>query len=408
MDTQGINMKKLILVTLGIAFVGWIGWQVYNRISSEEQTGPMQRGPAAVAVEIQAVEQGEIRDMSVFTGSLTPKSQFVVAPRVTGWLKELLVHVGDTVRQNQVIAILDDQEFKQQVEQARAELEVAKANAENRASDLEVAKREYERSQALRDKQIASVSELDEAGATYNARQAQLKVSQAQVSQREAALKAAELRLSYTQVRAFWEGSAAPRVVGERFVDEVALLQVNQPIVSVLENDPLVGLVYVIERDYPKVRVGQKAVVTTDAYPNKQFTGTIVRIAPLLLESSRQARVEIEIPNVEQVLKPGMFVRAEVEFNRHHNAQLVPLAALIRRNNSEGVFIADLQELKARFVPVDKGIVNGQTVEVIQPLLAGPVITMGNHLLEDSSSIILPVDATDVSSSAVPMMSGDS
>ena len=400
-------MKKVISVVLGIAFVGWIGWQVYLRATTG-QTGPMQRGNAPVAVEIQAVKQGEIRDVGVFTGSLTPKSQFVVAPRVSGWLKELLVHVGDTVQQNQVIAVLDDQEFKQQVEQARAELEVAKANAENSASGLEVARREYERSQTLREKQIASASELDEAGAAFSARQAQLKVSQAQVNQREAALRAAELRLSYTQVRAFWEGSAVPRVVGERFVDEGALLQVNQAIVSILENDPLVAVVYVIERDYPKVKIHQEATVITDAYPNQRFNGTIVRIAPLLQESSRQARVEIEIANADRLLKPGMFVRANVEFTRRSHAQLVPLAAVVRRNNTEGVFMADTNLRTAHFVPVTQGIVNGQTVEVIDPALSGPVITMGNHLLEDGSSIILPANTSVADRSSVPILPGDS
>ena len=163
---------------------------------------------------------------------------------------------------------------------------------------------------ALREKQIASAAELDTASSAYNAGQAQLKVAQAQVVQKEAALKGAELQLSYTQVRAFWEDGDANRVVGERFVDEGALVSVNQPIVSILENNPLTAVVFVIERDYPKMSVGQEAAVTTDAYPGQVFRGTIRRIAPLLRENSRQARVEIEIGNAEHLLKPGMFVRA--------------------------------------------------------------------------------------------------
>ncbi len=401
-------MKKLISGILGIAFLGLVGWQVFNRVFAADQVGPGRRGPGAVAVDIQSVTWGVIRDVGVFSGSLEPKSQFVVAPRVSGWLKDVLVHVGDSVRQNQVVAVLDDQEFAQQVEQAKAELQVAQANAESSASGLAVAQREYERSQALREKRIASVSELDESEATYHARQAQLKVSQAQVSQREVALKAAQLRLSYTQVRAFWEGDATPRVVGERFIDEGALLQVNQPIVSVLENDSLVASIHVIERDYPKVRINQQAMIATDAYPDRQFTGTIVRIAPLLQESSRQARVELEVPNAEQLLKPGMFVRATVEFARHTDAQLVPLAALVRRMDTHGVFVADLTTDKARFVPVTQGITHGQTVEILEPKLPGPVITMGNHLLEDGSSIIPPAETRAKAQPLVPERSGDS
>jgi RND family efflux transporter MFP subunit len=394
--------KKLILpILLIIAILAVL--RLYSALfgpDSKKGQGPT-GGP--VAVEIKPIQKGEIRDIAVFTGSLEPKTQFVVAPKVAGWLRKLLVDVGDTVERNQVIALLDDEEFAQQVEQDKAELEVAKANADNSASDLDIARREYERAKTLREKQIASASELDESEAVFNASQTKYKVSLAQVTQKEAALKTAEVRLSYTKVRAFWEEGDQTKVVGERFVDEGTLLQVNQPIVSILENNPLTGVVYVIERDYPKVRIGQQAVVTTDAYPGRTFTGEIVRIAPLLRESSRQARVEIEVPNPDHLLKPGMFVRTQVEFAIHQNATLVPFASLVKRQNKEGIFVADVQNLKVTFVPVTTGITSGEMVEVIEPQLSGLVVTMGNHLLENGSEITLPKAAyepTDTNSSA--------
>jgi len=383
-------MKKFFSFLLILLIVALLGWQAYTRITASAVKTSPSRSAVAVAIETRTIRKDAIRDIGIFTGSLLPKSQFIVAPKVAGWLKKLLVNIGDTVQQNQMIAILDDEEFTQQVQQARAELQVAKANAENCTSDLDIAKREYERSKALREKQIASASELDESEAAFNACQTRLKVSLAQVAQKEAALKAADVRLSYTKVQAFWEDGDEPRVVGERFMDEGALLQVNEPIVSILENNPLTAVVYVIERDYQKIKVAQQSIVTTDAYPDKTFTGSVVRIAPLLKESSRQARVEIEVPNPEQLLKPGMFVRAKIEFARHDNAMLIPFAALVRRENKEGIFIADLSNLKARFVPVTTGIINGELVEVIEPEISGLVVTLGNHLLEDGSDIILP------------------
>ncbi len=383
-------MKKFFAFLLVLAIVAMAGWQAYRRISASANKKGISRSAAPVAIETRPIRKDVIRDIGIFTGSLLPKSQFIVAPKVAGWLKKLLVNIGDTVQQNQVIAILDDEEFTQQVQQVRAELQVAKANAENCTSDLDIAKREYERAKALREKQIASASELDESEAAFNACQTRLKVSLAQVAQKEAALKAADVRLSYTKVQAFWEDGDEPRVVGERFVDEGALLQVNEPIVSILENNTLIALVYVIERDYQKIKVGQQSVVTTDAYPDKTFTGGVVRIAPMLKESSRQARVEIEVPNPQQLLKPGMFVRAKIEFARHDNAMLIPFTALVRREDKEGIFIADLNNLKARFVPVTTGIINGELVEVIEPKISGLVVTLGNHLIEDGSDIILP------------------
>ena len=383
-------MKKVSLLLAVLAIVAMAGWQVYKRVTGSAVQKSTGRPAVSVAVEVKPIERGVIRDIGVFTGSLEAKSQFVVASKVAGWLKKLVVNIGDEVSRNQVIAIVDDEEFAQQVEQSRAELEVAKANAANCASDMDIAKREYERAQALREKTIVSVSQLDASEAAFNACQTRYKVSVAQVAQKDAALKAADVRLSYTKVQALWEEGDQRRVVGERFVDEGALLQVNEPIVSVLENNPLVAVVHVIERDYPKVKLGQEAVVTTDAYPARSFTGTIVRMAPLLRESSRQARVEVNVPNPEYLLKPGMFVRVQVEFARRENATLVPLPALVRRNGKEGVFTVDIGNRKARFIPVTTGIINGELAEITGPQISGLVVTMGNHLLEDGSGIVLP------------------
>jgi RND family efflux transporter MFP subunit len=188
-------------------------------------------------------------------------------------------------------------------------------------------------------------------------------------------------------------------------VDEGALVQMNQPIVSILENNPLVAVVFVIERDYPKMAIGQQALITTDAYPGRMFTGRIRRIAPLMKETSRQARVEIEVPNPDHRLKPGMFVRAQVEFATHPNATLVPFSALVRRAGREGIFLVATPGAaspsgrkgatrQARFVPVTTGIVNGETVEVVEPEVSGLVVTLGNHLLENGSGVIVPQQQT--------------
>ncbi|MFH1715757.1 MAG: efflux RND transporter periplasmic adaptor subunit [Planctomycetota bacterium] len=383
-------MKKLLLLLLILAIGGMAGLGLYQRLSGSDVVIKPGRAAVAVAVETRPIGKGTICDIGVFTGSLEPKSQFVVAPKVAGWLKELLVDVGDTVTRNQVIAVLDDEEFAQEVEQARAELQVAKANAANCATDLDIAKREYERAKALREKQIASASELDVSEAAFNACETRHKVSLAQVTQKEAALKTAMVRLSYTTVQAFWEEGDQAKVVGERFVDEGSLLQMNEPIVSILQNNPLTAVVYVIERDYPKITIGQQAIVTTDAYPRRTFAGGITRIAPLLKESSRQARVEVEVPNPDLLLRPGMFVRARVEFARHDNATLIPLPALVKRDDKEGIFIADMQNHKALFVPVTTGIISGELIEITDPEISGLAITMGNHLLEDGSDITMP------------------
>ena len=175
---------------------------------------------------------------------------------------------------------MDDDEYAQQVEQAKAELAVAEANVQESESALAVEQREFERAQALREKKIASESDFDTARARYEAVEARNKVAIAQVAQRSAALAAAQVRLSYTRIAAEWEDSAGKRFIGERFVDEGAMLRANDPIVSVIDISTLTAVVYVIERDYSQISVGQEALVTTEALPGKTFTGTVKRLAP--------------------------------------------------------------------------------------------------------------------------------
>jgi RND family efflux transporter MFP subunit len=395
-------MKKTLGIVVVLALIGLLGWKVYRRASTSLSGSERQRPAIALAVEVAPVKRTTIHDIGRFAGSLLPRSYFVIAPKIAGRLEKLLVNIGEPVKRGQLIAVLYDEEYAQQVEEARAELEVAKANVEESRSTLDMAQREFERAKALRQKKIASESELDAALAQFKTQEAKYKVTLAHVAQREAALKAAQIRLSYTKIRAWWEDGTEPRVVGERFVDEGAMLKANDPIVSVLEIQTLTGVIHVIERDYSEVRVGQETLMTTDAFPGKTFTGKIVRVAPLLKEASREARVEIEVPNRDGLLKPGMFIRAQIEFASHENATVVPSAALAKRNGQQGIFVADIQNRKAHFVPVTVGIVNTQLAEVVKPPLSGYVVTLGQHLLEDGASITVPqAELKDTSSSLV-------
>jgi len=382
-------MRKLGFLVL-LLLAALIGWKVYDRVLTPEAGGELRERSVAVAVTVSPVEKASLQDVGSFTGSLMAKSKFELAPKISGRLQRLAVNIGDRVGRGDLIATLDDDEIAQQLDQVRAELAVARANVEEARSALDNTRREYERVRALRERTIASQAELDTAEANLAAAEAREKVALAQVSQREAAVKAAEVRLSYTRIVADWAEGSETRVVGERYVDEGAMLAANSPIVSILDIEKLVAVIQVIERDYSKVQVGQEATITTDAFPGRSFPGRIVRVAPLLRETSRQARVEIELDNSEQLLKPGMFVRVEIEFEEHRDVTVVPTAALAKRHEQQGVFLADLETMTAHFTPVEFGIMNPQYAEVLQPSLNGWVVTLGQHLLEDGAPIIVP------------------
>ncbi|MBN2538791.1 MAG: efflux RND transporter periplasmic adaptor subunit [Deltaproteobacteria bacterium] len=385
--------KKYVIVVIA-AVLAMIGWQIYNKgFFSTKQ--PARHVSLPIAVDVVPVRKAMIRDVGNFTGTLLPDSKFIVAPKIAGKLKKVLIDIGDEVKRGQLIAVLDGDEFVQQVDQARAELDVARANVEENRSVLNLARREFERAKALREKKIVSESELDAAEAQYKASIAKQKVAGAQVAQKEAELKTAQVRLNYTRIRASWENGSEFRIVGERFVDEGTMLTANAPIATIIDIHSLKAVIHVIERDYPQMKTGHTARITTDAYPDKTFTGTIARIAPILEEATRQARVEFAIPNPMKLLKPGMFVRVEIEFARHDNATVVPLNVLTRHNGQRGIFLADKETMMVRLIPVTVGIISGEMAEIVDPPLSGMVVSVGQHLLEDGSAITLSTAEED-------------
>ncbi|MDI6698019.1 MAG: efflux RND transporter periplasmic adaptor subunit [Candidatus Saccharicenans sp.] len=389
---KSISPVKKIVWLIAALLVVLLLWRVGTAVFKKGNNNRMRQ--AAVAVVVSPVEKGLIRDLGQFSGTLIPKSQFAVAPKVSGKLKKLYVNIGDRVTRGQVVAQLDDEEYRQQVLQAEADLKVARANFEEARSALELARKDFERAQTLHQRGIYSDSQLDTARAQYSSRESAYKVSEAQVANREAALETSRVRLSYTRIIATWESGAEVRYVGERFVDEGALLSVNTPIISIVELQPITAVIFATDKEYFRIQVGQQVEVSSTVFPERKFYGRVVRVAPMLKETSRQARVEIDIPNEDGTLKPGMFINAEIEFARRDNASLVPFGAVVTRNDRPGVFLADLENKKATFQPVKLGIVEGEKAEILEPAgLQGYVVTLGQHLLQDGMSIILPEPA---------------
>ncbi len=387
-----LTRTNTILIAVGLLAAAFIGWKIYQK--ARGGAGGPGVGGIAVAVEIAPVEKGALRDLGSYTGTLTARSRVVVAPKISGRLNRLLVDIGDAVRSGQLLAVLEDDEYRQQALQAEADLRVAKANREEARSSLTMAERNLERARALHQSGIQSDAQLDQVISAFESQQARFSVSEAQVANREAALESARVRLSYTQIRASWERSGSIRYVGERFADEGALLTVNTPILSIVELQPILAVINVTDKEYFRLKVGQAATIGGSAFPGEEFRGRIVRIAPLLQEASRQARVEIEVENPKKLLKPGMFVNAQVEFTRRAGVSVVPYNALAKRGGEQGVFLVDMAAQTARFIPVRIGIVEAGRVEILEPKdISGNVVVLGHYLLETEGRIILPARA---------------
>lgn len=339
-----------------------------------------------VPVEVASIERGSLRLVRTVTGSIEAAAQFVVAPQVAGSIASLEVDLGDRVERGQVVATLVDAEFVQAELEADADLAVAVASRAEAEAALEIAERALEREESLREQGVTSESALDAARADVIAGRARLQVSEARLSRAQASLDTARIRLGYTRVRADWSGGDDERVVAERFVDGGATVPANTPLFSIVEVDPVLAVVFVAERDYGRLAVGQRVELTTDAAPGRVFEGRVVRIAPIFRRTTRQARVEVEVPNTDELLKPGMFVRAALELERDEDATYVPLAALTEREGASGVFLLAADGASVRWQPVEPGIVEGERAGV-QDDLTGRVVVLGQALCEDGARV---------------------
>ncbi len=384
--------KIFILMVLLIGAAAGLGLVIFNQFLDRAGSSKSGKASRAVPVEVAQIQRGPIASQRTFSGELEALAEFVVAPKVSGRVERVIVDIADTVKRGQVVAELDNDEYVQAVAQAEADLLVARANLSEAKSALEIAKREFKRSESLLERGIVSGSDFDVASQNQLAKQAQLEVAAAQVTKAESSLKTANIRLGYTKVTAGWTGGDENRIVAERYVDDGQTVAANEPLLSIVELHPIVGVVFVNERDYAHLKPGQLVSLTTDAYPGEQYTGRIDRIAPVFRKSTRQARIEMTIDNPQHRLKPGLFIRATVVLARVPEATIVPEQALTLRDDRSGVFIVSEDGRSVAWHEVKVGIREGNRVQVEGEGLSGLVVTLGQQLVNDGTPITVPTE----------------
>lgn len=377
-------------IVLLLACGSLLVWRVWSSLAGE--SGGNASTLTAVPVEAVAIERGVIELRRNFSGTLESIAEFEVAPKIAGRVRNLPVDVADTVQNGQMVAVFDQDEYELEVAQSEAELEVARANLAEARSAKEIADRAMGRQSSLSERGVASDVQLEAAEADQLAAGARVAVAKANQLRAEAALKTALIRLGYTEVRAVWgplvEGEPS-RHVARRWVEIGDTVGANTPLMTIVALDPIQAVFFVSERDYARLAPGQPVTLGTDAYPAETFTGQIVRISPVFEAASRQARVEVSVPNQDLRLKPGMFVRAQATLDRVEDAFIVPAAAVVRRDDRPVVFVIDDASSAARMVAVEIGITQGERFQVHAPGLSGKVVTLGQQLLDHGSEVRL-------------------
>jgi membrane fusion protein (multidrug efflux system) len=336
-----------------------------------------------MTVEMAKVQRGKISSFLTVVGNLVGDQTVEVVPRTGGRVTSISVKLGDRVRRNQVVAKIEDREIVEQVNQAQASHKVAEATIRQRQADLELAKTSVERSRNLYGRQLLPKQTLDDAEARYSAAQAQVDLAYAQLAQSASRLQELQINLGNTNVVSPVDG-----FVAKRNVDPGAWVSNQAGVASVVDISSLRLVANIVEKDLRLVSAGDPAVVEVDAFPGEKFNGKIARVSPILDPATRTAPMEIEIPNANFRLKPGMYAKVTLEVDSKDNVLLIPKVALVDSEGQRGVFQPN-NDSRAAFKPIKIGIEDAERVEVLDGLAEGEmVVSTGAGALRRNDQLV--------------------
>ena len=332
-----------------------------------------------------------------FTADIEPDQQINVFSRVDGYIAKFHVDEGDYVKAHQLLVEIDHTDYVHAVNRAKANLAAAKADVLRQEANIRNARLTLDRMQKLIKDQFVSQQDLDNAQVNYDMALAQIESVRAQVKQMEVALQQAETNLTYSYIRAPFAGYIAERTLdtGASVTGATASTSTTARGILTLQHiDTVRTMIEVVEKDVPLIKIGQKAEVRAEAYPNKAFMGQVTRIVQALNRGTRTMTVEVDLPNKDLALKGGMFARVEILVGMHPNAIQIPIDALTKLEEAQYVYV--VRDGKAHQMPVEVGVRSENMIEIIKGLAGtDQVIVSGKDLVGEGTPVqTRPADPT--------------
>jgi HlyD family secretion protein len=299
-------MKKriILILVLSVIVLGAGGFFYFSNGSSPD-----------VMYRIDKVSRGDLQVVVTATGTLSAVTTVQVGTQVSGTIAKLYADFNSIVKKGQVVALIDPTFLEASVKDAAANLQRAKAQANE-------SKRAFNRSKTLLEKGLASQADYDAAITAYESNSAAQKQAQAQLDR-------AEINLRYATIKAPIDGVVISRAVD---VGQTVAASLSAPTIFTIANDLTKMQVQanVDEADIGKVQVGQQVKFTVDAYAEQPFQGTVsqIRLAPVTVQNVVNYTVIIDVPNPELKLMPGMTATVTILVARKENVLKVPTVAL--------------------------------------------------------------------------------
>jgi RND family efflux transporter MFP subunit len=329
-------------------------------------------GGANAEVTLTKVAQGDIRETAAVSGIVAalPNQDVRVSALVTGRIAEMKVAEGDAVQIGQVIARLDARPYQDQLVQAEAAAQQAKANLEN-------AQLSRKRNEDLFQRGIAARKDFEDA-------RTQESVAAGSVKQSEATVELAHIQLSRTEIRSPLNGRVAKRFVsvGEQ-VDGTAV----QPIAEVANLAEVELLGNVPSNYLSKLRIGQPLEIESDAAAGKPLSGTVVAVSPAVDAATNLGVVRVRIVNANGLLRLGMYLSAQIAIEDHKSALTVPADAIYRDEKGQP-HVYRVEKDMATAVDVTLGIQTKDRAEILTGVNEGDTIILtGGYGLPDTAKV---------------------
>ncbi len=340
--------------------------------------------PVEVAYASRVEAGGAAPSVPVLSGSgyvVTADKYISIGVRIPGRIEKFFVDESDRVKTGDPLVQLDDRDYRAALESQKARLRVARANADLHKITLQ-------RQRQLRAKNYASQAELDAA-------ETQLRVDQAQIAQLDAEIAQSQVNLDYTLLRAPADGVILAKL---KEVGEMAVpggFAGSGDLIRMANLSNLRAEVDVSEADLSRVRLGQPAVVMPDAYSDRRYDAKVVKLYPQVNRAKGTLKVEVAIPNPDDLLLPDMSVRIQFlageEPARADGPALVlaPRAAI--RSDSQGSFAWVVSDGRLRRQSVTTGAERGDQIAIAQGLTGGEALVVGEAAnLSDGDRVEVP------------------
>ena len=307
-----------------------------------------------IAITTDKAFRKNVTQLVTATGKIQPEVEVKIAPEVSGEIIAIPVKEGDAVHRGDLLVKIKPDVYQAQVEAQQAALNSARASAVRNKAELDKAELDYQRSMSLFQKGLLSESDRKAAETVYNTAKAALSASEFDVQRAEGGLSQIADSLKKTTIVAPMDGSISSLTsrVGERVVGTIQFA--GTEMMRIADLGAMEAQVNVNENDIVNVKVGDKARISVDAYPDRQLSGYVREIgttAQTLNAGSQEQvtnfEVKISIPNPPVPLRPGMSTTADIETATVQNVVVVPIQSVTVRTTDSKLSPEELEKQRA-------------------------------------------------------------